>query len=118
MRQFKSNDKIVAITSKDCKYAPRVAGKEYVVLGTHNCKKCGEQWLCVHEVNMQVTRKIVCSSCGYDELNSNNPWVSAKHFRLANDVENKDVLMIRLNNAIQCENYEEAAQLRDKINSI
>lgn len=118
MRQFKSGDKIVAITSKDCKHAPREAGKEYLVLGTNKCRNCGEQWLCIHDINFQVTKKIICSSCGDDKVSSNNPWISAKHFRFAEDTENKDVLLIKLNNAIQSENYEEAAQLRDKINSI
>jgi protein-arginine kinase activator protein McsA len=118
MKPLKLHSKVVALTSKECNTSPRTAGKEYTILGVNNCRSCNEQWVCIDNKSFGKNLKIVCSSCGYDEVNSNIPWVSAKHFKPVEEVENKEVLLIKLNNAIQTENYEEAAKLRDIINQI
>ena len=118
MKEFKIKDKVIALNSKDCKYTGRVKGKEYTVHGVTFCKKCNEQFISINPKPFDKTLVIKCGECGDQTIKSSHPWTSAKHFVLATDSSSKEVLLIRLENAIQAENYEEAAKLRDQINSI
>jgi len=118
MTKFRAGDIVIALNSKDCAHNPRVEGQEYLVLATHICKNCGDEWICITENSFRHAKRMKCSECGSTSMASNNPWVSTKHFALVEKEESKDVLMIKLKNAISTENYEEAAILRDKINSI
>lgn len=116
MNKFKVGDKVIALNSKSCKYSPRTEGEMYTVIATHTCRECGDEWICIHDINLGRTRSIKCSQCGFDKMQSNSPFVSTRHFALVEQIESKEILLIKLNNAIQSENYEEAAKLRDKIN--
>lgn len=117
MREFQVKDKVVALSSKDCKYTGREEGKEYNVHGVTFCKKCNQQFISIHPEPLGKTFVIKCGECGDDTIKSNHPWTSAKHFVLATESTNKEVLLIKLENAIRAENYEEAAKLRDMLNS-
>lgn len=108
--KFKVGDEVVAITSKSCKYNPREAGKQYKVYAVHNCLSCGEELVCVTKVDLPRVMSIKCSSCGSSDFSSNKPWTKASHFSISTAS-----LHVELQLAIEREDYEYAAKLRDKM---
>lgn len=108
--QFKAGDKIVALTSKECKINPRVKGKTYTVIASTSCPKCNNELVCIKEGNKDDVFKQVCSGCESAEIRSNMLWTDAKHF-----AHTEESLEVQLELAVKEENYELAAILRDKI---
>lgn len=109
--KFKVGDEVVALTSKSCKYNPREAGKKYKVYAVHNCLSCGEELVCVNKNDLPRVMSIKCSTCGNTDFTSNKGWTKASHFTMS--TQN---LHVELQLAIEREDYEYAAQLRDRMN--
>jgi protein-arginine kinase activator protein McsA len=110
MERFKKGDKIVAVTSSSNPKNPREAGKTYTIVSVMSCPLCHEEYVCFHIENQNHSYRMRCAGCKGDHIQSNHLWHRSAHFRLATDLKEQ----LRL--ALEQENYELAAQLRDKIN--
>lgn len=108
--RFKVGDIVIANTSKTCKHNPRQAGEKYKVLAVHNCRNCNEELICINNSDLPKLFAIACS-CGDKEFSSNKPWTKASNFTMSTGN-----LHIELQLAIEREDYEYAAKLRDQIN--
>jgi protein-arginine kinase activator protein McsA len=109
---FKIGDKVTAINSKECKYQPREAGKEYTVHSVVNCPSCNEQLINISKKELPKAYRIKCSSCHSTNFSSNHSWTSASNF-----IPSTENLHLKLELAVKLEDYEEAAKIRDMINS-
>ena len=109
--KFKKGDEVIALSSKDCKYNPREEGKKYKVHAVFNCRECNDEIICINNVDLPIAVTIKCSECGCTDFSSNKPWTRASQFRLSSNN-----LHIELQLAIEREDYEYAAKLRDQLN--
>jgi len=111
MTKFNVGEMVVALNSNDSKYNSREAGKKYKVLGVMKCVKCEEEMVCINPNNLPKTFAIRCGECGCTDMHSTHPWIMAKNFALADNLEE------RLKVALATEDYELAAELRDRLNA-
>lgn len=110
MHKFKTGDIVIALSSKQCKYNPRVEGEAYRVFGTMQCPECKEDFICINDKHYDQTVRIKCTACGCSNIYSNHVWTLASNFK----IQGLD-LKLELNLAVKREDYARAAQLRDMI---
>jgi len=107
--KFKVGDKVVAVTSNNLKVGRRDAGEQYTVKISMQCLECGEEHICISTQELPKSYNMACGGCKEKSFKSNRMWHRAVHFIHATNLEEQ------LKIALELEDYELAARLRDEI---
>jgi hypothetical protein len=110
--KYKVGDKVVAVTGNDGKYTKRVIGKVYTVTMVAGCMSCNTEYLCLSDIQLPKSYNLTCASCKESSFRSNRMWHRSIHFTSADNLEEQ------LRIALEQENYELAATLRDKMKQV
>lgn len=104
--KFKIGEEVIALThpvNEQCQ--PRVKGKIYIVKDIHYCSKCGQQSI---NIGPMSKSPLIDCDCGVK-----NQLCGYLHFTFSKYFIRPQELQSQLEQAVEEENYEFAATLRD-----
>jgi hypothetical protein len=107
-KRFKIGDKVVSLTNPTREGSqPRVKGKTYNVQAVQYCSGCGVQVINLGYRLPNNTMRYSDCICGKEIFNEGLFWTLSKFFARADDLESA------IEEAVENEDYETAATLRD-----
>jgi hypothetical protein len=112
-KRFKIGDKVVALTSPKTEMCqPRVKGKIYTAHAIRYCPGCGEQKINLGIITPTDTSNLTACGCGKKYQNEGLHWTLSRYFAKADNLETA------IEEALENEDYESAATLRDLNNTL
>ena len=103
--RYRIGQKVIGLNSNPV--VPRVKGKVYTIDSVLFCSECGKQFLNFGKRADNSFENFGICTCGAKIDTKNRVWTSSKHYAPIDNIE------LQIEKAIEEENYELAASLRD-----